>query len=68
MIAVLFAATVKLEKSTYIDGVAELKQFGRSLINIKNNNGPKMELCGIPHLIGLSCERWPFTKIRTEEV
>ena len=43
MIAVIFTATVKLESSAYIDGVAELKQFGRSLINIKNNNGPNME-------------------------
>ena len=49
MIAVLFEATVKLE-SAYIDGVAELKYFGRSLINIKNNNGPNMEPCGTPFL------------------
>ena len=31
MIAVLFAATVKLESLAYIDEVAEDKQFGRSL-------------------------------------
>ena len=37
------ALTVKLVSSAYIDGIAKFKQFGRSLMKIKNSSGPNIE-------------------------
>ena len=35
---------------------AFLKQAGKSLKLIKNNRGPKIDPCGMPHVTGLPAE------------
>ena len=47
--------------SAYIDGATYFRDLGISLIYSKNNKGPKIKPCGIPHEIFLGDEIWPLT-------
>ena len=40
----------------------KLEHFGKSLINIENKNGPRMEPCGTPQLIVCISDDLPFSK------
>ena len=59
---VLLALKVKVVSSAYIVVFDLSKQFGKSLMNIRNNSGPNIEHCGTPHLTDTFCDRWPFTR------
>ena len=39
--------------SANIEAVVVCRQFGRSLMYIRNNKGPRLEPCGAPHCISV---------------
>ena len=47
--------------SAYMETVDALTTFGRSLMYIKNNSGPKQDLCGTPTLMLPISESQPVT-------
>ena len=52
------------ESSTYILGWHDVRQFGKSLMQIKNKKGPRISPCGTPHLSKQILEREPLTRHR----
>ena len=45
-----------LVSSANILGMAQLRQFGKSLIYTRNNNGPKFLPCGTPQVTGFELD------------
>ena len=45
-----------------------LETVGRSLMKIRNNNGPRTEPCGTPHVISKISEETPFTNVSYTEI
>ena len=58
----LLPAYVRCVSSAYILGLQFDKQFGRSLIYNKNNNGPRMVPWGTPHVNVQLLDSDPFTE------
>ena len=54
-------ATLMLVSSANIRGVATDKQFGKSLIYIKNSSGPRLLPCGIPNFTSHGEDKHPIT-------
>ena len=49
----------KFVSSAKINGLACVRQFGRSLMYKMNNNGPRIDPCGTPFLILMASDLAP---------